>query len=225
MALGEKGIAVLAVFTLFVLLISAGVIYALQSGERRHVEVVIQGIATDLTRATALTVERELNDALRTAITAAMYEAGVRGESKENVEQRVRAFINERIEAGWEYASFSRISVPLTDEESLKLEWLPGGGLRAYGWLGAEFEHVMGARAFGLRLESTAHPRFLRIENVARTVAELAAGVTDPNALVALEQQLNDNYACEGLRIELELIDGALVVRVLDLYGAKGVVL
>lgn len=214
-------VATLAVFALFIVALSVVVVYGFQASERRRVDVIQLAIASDTTRATASAIETELNETLRTAVTAAMYEAGARQENREQVEQRVRDFINDRISLGWSFSNLT-INVPSSDENSLKLEWLPNGAVRAFGYLDAEFEHVIGTMAHGVKLDVTPPPRFQRVENVASYVVSVARYASD---LVALQTELNENYACEGLRIDVWENAGKVVAKVTDTYGAKGVIL
>ena len=132
---------------------------------------------------------------------------------------RARQYINERIAMGWEYTGFD-ISVPLTSENTLRFEWLPDGGLRAYGYLPAEFEHASGVRAFGIQLDAGVVPRYGRLHHIAYRVYDLAQSVAD---LEGFERELNENFACEWLRFEIRQQDGSVVVRVIDAYGGRAI--
>jgi hypothetical protein len=173
-------------------------------------------MAVDATRAVATGVETELNDTLTSAICAAMYDSGKRGERKEQVEARLRRYFNERISLGWKYSNFRSIRVPLSDENSLLLEWSPDGSLRAYGYLNTTFEHLRGTKAFGTRLRAGVVPRYGRMYHLAYLVYEKAKTVPD---LEAFERELNENYACEFLRFEL-----GETVTVYELYGGRAIV-
>jgi hypothetical protein len=208
------------VFTVFVILCSVVAAYTFEAGYRREFSSLHRAMILDTTRAVASSVQTELNNALRTVIQAAMYEAGRRGQDKPQVESRIRAYINERISAGWSYSNFRSIEVPSTDADSLRLEWLPDGGLRAYGYLGAEFEHLGGVKAFGVKLDAGVVPRYGRLHHLAYMVYEQAAGVPD---LEAFEAELNENYACEFLVFELGLQNGSVTLTVTDAYGGRAI--
>ncbi|MEW5995651.1 MAG: hypothetical protein AB1744_14830, partial [Candidatus Zixiibacteriota bacterium] len=78
--------ATLAVFTVFVFLTSIVALNTFEEGYQRQLSSFHQAVAIDTTKATAASVETEANEALTTAISAAMYEAGRRGETKTGVE-------------------------------------------------------------------------------------------------------------------------------------------
>ncbi len=217
----ERGAApTLAVFTLFVLLCSAAAFVSFQAGHQRQVSTIQQLIAVDVARTAAFTIESELNQTLRSAIATAMYEAGGRAENRENVEQRVRAYLNERIALGWSYSNIA-VSVPPCDENSLVLEWPANGSIIARGHLAAEVRHVGGAVVSGMSLSVEATPRFERIHHVAELVREAARGAEN---LTWLELKLNENYACEGLEIEIWADAGGVTVVVRDTFAAKVVI-
>ena len=211
----------LAVFTIFVILCSSVAIVTFQSLEERSASAIILESAADVVRATASQVGSELNSALESSIAAAMYDVGLRGGTREQVEQYVREYLNTHIS---DINAYPRpnltVVVPPCDENSLALEWLPDGGIHARGYLDARFEHVMGPRAFGLSLRAVSRPRFERIKHVAEIFVELAAGAAN---LEELERALNENYACEGLAVKLENGDDIVYVTVQDIFGARGV--
>ncbi len=211
----------LAVFTIFVILCSSVAIVTFQSLEERSASTIILESAADVIRATASQVGSELNSALESSIAAAMYDVGLRGGTREQVEQYVREYLNAHVSDINAYPHPNlTVAVPPCDENSLALEWLPDGGIRARGYLDARFEHVMGPRAFGLSLRAVSRPRFERIKHVAELSAELAADAED---LARLERELNESYACEGLAVELREENGAVSVTVQDIFGARGV--
>lgn len=200
----------LAVFTIFVILCSSVAIVTFQSMEEREVPSIVLESAADVTRATASQVESELNTALESSITAAMYDVGLMGGTRKEVENYIRDYMNVHIvEVNASSPPNLKKNVSTCDENSLILEWLPDGSIRARGFLDASFKHVMGPKAFGVRLHVVTCPRFERIKHI----AELASRVPDP-------MKLNDNYACEGIRIELE--NDTLVVK--DIFGAREVI-
>lgn len=201
----------LAVFTIFVILCTSVAIVTFQSMEEREVSSIALESAADVTRATALQVEGELNLALRSSITAAMYDVGLMGGTRENVEKYIRDYMNAHIvEINASSPPNLKIDVSTCDEHLLALEWLPDGIIHAVGCLNASFEHVMGPKAFGIRLHMVTFPMFERIKHI----AELASKAPDPT-------NINDNYACEGIRIELE--NDTLMVK--DIFGAREVII
>lgn len=211
----------LAVFTIFVILCSSVAIVTFQSLEERSASAIILESAADVIRATASQVGNELNSALESSIAAAMYDVGLRGGTREQVEQCVREYLNTHIS---DINAYPRpnltVEVPMCDENSLVLEWLPDGGIHARGYLDARFEHVMGPMAFGLSLRAVSRPRFERIKHVAELSLVQVAGAAN---LEELERALNENYACEGLAVELENEDNMVYVTVQDTFGARGV--
>jgi hypothetical protein len=210
----------LAVFTIFVILCSSVAIVTFQSLEERGVSTIILKSAADVVRATASQVESELNSTLESSIAAAMYDVGLRGGTRENVENYIHEYVNAHISDINASRSTLKVAAPLCDENSLMIEWLPNGGIRARGYLDASFEHVMGPMAFGLSLHAMSRPRFERIRHVAELSAVLVA---EAENLAELERALNDNYACEGLAVELRDENGIVSVTVQDIFGARGV--
>lgn len=212
--------AALAVFTVFIVLSVLLAAHTFSQGYRRELSILHQAMAVDTTKAVASSVQTELNNALRTVIQASVYESGKEGENKQQVEERIREYFNERIENGWYYSNFKSIEVPLTDENSLHLEWLPDGGLRAYGFLAAEFEHVSGVRAFGIKLDAGVVPRYGRLYHIGHRVYEQVQSVGD---VEEFENELNENFACEQLSFEIERGGGSIRVTVIDNYGGRAI--
>ena len=216
---GERGsVPSLAIFTVFVVLITIAAIQTFQSGYQRSSDAIQQRQAAATTRAVLKAIESELNNTLYSAIYASVYEAGKAGENRDGVERRVRRYLNERIWGGWDYSNFSLISVPPCDENSLRFEWQTDGSVRAVGYLAASVEHVMGARAHGIELMVSAAPRFERLRQVANLAFELALFHENLNKL---ESELNENYASEGLRF---IIKPGPEVTVQDLWAARRVI-
>jgi hypothetical protein len=214
----KKGAApTLAIFIIFILICSAAALATFQAGHQRQVFTIQQLMAVDIVRATSSTIEGELNQTLQTAITAAMYEAGVHPENRD-VENRVIQFLNERIALGWSYSN-ENIIVPLCDNNSLVLEWLPDGSMRARAYLAAEVRHISGVVANGISLRVNVTPRFERLKKVAEIALDLAQTSYYPN----LENELNDNYTCECLEILIEQ-NGGLTVTVKDTFAGKVVI-
>lgn len=210
--------ATLAIFTIFVILSGVVALNTFESGYARQLSTFQQRMAVDTTKAVAASVEAELNDSLETAIAAAIFEAGKGGGNKSNVEYLTRTYLNQRIEAGWSYSNFEVIYVPLSDENSLKAEWLPDGSLHAYGYLNAFFKHVMGERAYGVKLDAGIVPRYGRMLNLALRIYNQAKTVSD---IQAFENELNDNYAAERFSFEVYTYDNSLRVTLNELYGGR----
>jgi hypothetical protein len=217
----KKGAApTLAIFIIFILICAAAALATFQAGHQRQVFTIQQLMAVDVVRATSSTIEIELNQTLYTAITAAMYEAGVHPENRD-VENRVIKFLNERIDLGqklgWGYSNLI-INIENVDNKSLVLEWLPDGSMRARAYLAAEVKHISGVVANGISLRVNVTPRFERLKKVAGSVSELAR-VPGVN-LEKLEIELNENYACEGLSITVNSEN----IIVYDTFAGKVVV-
>jgi hypothetical protein len=199
----KKGAApTLAVFIIFTMICAAAALATFQAGHQRQVSTIQRLMAVDVVRATSSTIEMELNQTLQSAITAAMYEAGIGSGSKEDVKDLVIRYLNERIVLGWSYSN-ENISVPLCDENSLGLEWLPDGSVKAIAYLAAEVRHISGVVANGISLRVNVTPRFERLKTVAEVIShspayELAHTSDD---FEMLQNELNENYACEGLSI------------------------
>jgi hypothetical protein len=205
-----------------IVLISLLALDIFEAGHRRQLLLFHRSMAVDTTRALAASVQTELNHALTSATQAAMYESGKAGETKDNVEDRLRRYFNQRISAGWEYSNFKEIRVPLSDENSLLLEWLPDGSLRAYGYLDAVIEHLAGIKAFGIRLRAGVVPRYGRLHHLAHLIYGKAGTVTD---LETFEDELNENYACEYLVFDLGRDnEGRLTLSIYERYGGRAIV-
>ena len=189
--------ATLAIFTVFVILSGVVALNTFESGYMRQLNTLQQRMSVDTTKAVAAAIETELDDSLAKAISAAIYELGKTAEkNKVVIENRFRTYFNERIAAGWAYSNFENIYVPLSDENSLQVEWLPDGQPHAYGYLNASFKHVSGAKAYGVKLDAGVAPRYARMIFLAYHVYDQAKLLPD-NALPAFESEVNDNYAAE----------------------------
>ena len=217
----QKGAApTLAVFLLFVLLCSAAAFTSFQAGHQRQVSTIQQLIAVDVVRASASTIESELNQTLSITIGAAMYEAGGHAENKENVELRARKYLNERIDLGWNYSNMT-VWVENCNENNLKFYWLPDGSIAARGYLEAEIRHVGGAVANGIKISVDVTWRYERLHTVAKLASKMSGTASDYERL---ENELNENFACERLFFELGNRDGRCWVTVYDNFGAKIIV-
>jgi len=205
---GERGSApVLAIFTIFILFSCTLAIWSFQESDQRSVSATQQLVAADVTRATASTIESELNQALSTAVTAAMYDVGSTGGDRGDVERLTLEYFNQRISHGWSYPNLE-VGMPQISDEDLVFEWQPDGSARVWGYLGAEFKHVYGPTAHGVRLEVSVSPRFLRIENVAWRMLRENFNVLDVN-----------RYAAEGLEVELVENDTHVTAIVRDVFA------
>jgi len=211
--------AMLAIFTVFVILSGVVALNTFESGYVRQINTLQQRIAVDTTKAVAAVVEAELNDALETAIAAAMFEAGKENRSKAFVENLLREYFNQRIDAGWSYSNFS-ISVLRSDENSLHVEWLPDGGLRAYGYLNALFEHVTGARAYGIKLDAEIAPRYGRMQYIAGLVYNQLQDTTKVQDIKLFENEINKEYAAECFSFK---IYNRASFTVYELYGGRAI--
>lgn len=217
----ESGSAeLLAIFAVFVVLSGLVALNTFESGYLRQMEALQERMAVDTTRAVALAIESELNDSLRSAIAAAMFEAGRFAGSKAEVESRLRSYFNQRIAAGWAYSNFDNIYIPLSDENSLQVEWLPDGGLRAHGYLEASFTHVLGARAYGVKLDAGVSPRYGRMLHLANLAYGWAQRAAD---IAALEEELNENYSAEMFSFHIYWENGALKLTITELYGGRAI--
>ena len=210
----DRGFAVLAVFAVMAIFISALAAETLRQGYRRQTETInlLSSIAT--TRATASCIERELSEVVRSGVLASMYGTGMLGENSEQVEERIVSFLNARIEKGWSFSGFREISVHPADENSISLLWMPDGSLRVEASLRARILHISGVEVCGLRIEERVFPRFLRLARLARLAAEmLESGAGEDE----VENEMNLRYACELVRFK---ISGGHVT-VWDLYGGQ----
>jgi len=210
----------LAIFTVFVILSGAVALSTFESGYLRQMNTLQQRMAVDTTRAVASAVEAELNDSLRTAIAAAMFEVGKFAGTKADVEARLRSYLNQRIAAGWSYSNFENIYIPLSDENSLRVVWLPDGGVRVYGYLNASFIHVTGAKTFGVKLDAGVVPRYGRMLYLANLTYSWAKEVPD---IVALESALNENYSAERFAFHIYRENGILKLTLTELYGGRAI--
>lgn len=223
----ESGSAeMLAILTVFVILSGVIALNTFETGYVRQLNTFQQRMAIDTTKAVASAVEAELNDSLATAIAAAMYEAGKTAGTKEVVETLLRTYFNQRIAAGWSYSNFDSISVPLSDENSLRVEWLPDGGLRAYGYLNASFKHVMGAIAYGVKLDAGVAPRYGRMLYVAENLVYPQALIVYARSrslsdLKPFENELNENYLAERFSFSLYVEDNSVKLTLNELYGGR----
>lgn len=208
LALGENGSApVLAVFTIFVILSCALAISGFQGSDQRSVSATEQLAAADVTRATASTIEGELNQALATAITASMHDAGIAGKDRSAVEQLTLDYLNRRISSGWSYSNIS-VVMPKVSAGDLAFEWQPDGSVRVEGYIDSEVRHVYGPTSHGIKLDASVNPRFLRLRSVALELLD-DSGVVE-----------SDRYAAEGLGVEVSKSNNSVTAVVTDLFAS-----
>ena len=208
---------VLGIFAVFVIITSIAAVYMFEAEYRNHLNATQRRLALDATKATMESLKTELNTALRTSIEAAMYEVGKSGGTKNEVDARTRRYFNDRIKAGWSYYNFS-INVPLSDENSLRLVWQPDGGLEATGYLSATVEHISGVKGFGAEILASAVPRYGRMYFLANKVYGQAIHADN---LEALENEYNENYACERFHFSIDSIGGQVIVTVRDEHAGR----
>ncbi len=219
--LEEKGAApTLAIFLILIVISSALVISQLQSSEEREISAIQLLMASDEARSALSSINSELNGALRKSATAAMYDVGMSGGSIEDVENYVIDYLNNRIEKGWKHPNLEE-NVPLVDENSISFKWQPDGSLSIKVYLDTKIKHVNGPTAYGTYLEANPYPRFQRIRQVARNVADKIPSDGTENEINELENELNENYECEGLSINLKIDDSTVIVNVEDDYAGE----
>lgn len=213
----------LAIFVIFVIVSSSLVLIHLQSREESEVSEIQRLMASDVTQATSSSIEAELNNALYRIVETAMYDVGMESGTRGNVENRVIGYLNARIEEIWKYPNLE-IEVPRATENSIKFEWQADGGVVVWGYLDSRIEHVVGPTAYGTFLHAAPPDRFQRLKYVSGLVAERVERVT-AESIPELENELNENYECEGMEIDLTPEDSLIGISVMDTYGGKGVVL
>ena len=213
----ERGsVPELAAFVVLVLVCASIAVASFQASQHRQVSATQQLLAADAVKATLAAIEEELNSALHGAIVAAMYDVGLAGGSREQVERQARLYLNQRISLGWRRGNMV-IEVPPVDEGNLTFEWRPDGGVVAKGYLAAEVRHIMGPAAHGVALEASPLPRFERLRNVALQLLPRAGSAAD---LAAMEEELNSLYSPEGLVVSLQREEDEVIVAVGDVLAA-----
>lgn len=205
----------LAIFLIFVIVSSGLVIAHLQSINERKVYSIQLQVASDFTQSTITSINSELNEALHTATASAMDYVGSKGGTVEDVEDNIIRYLNDRIQRGWDYPNLENIYIPQVNENSIIFDWQPDGSLVVLGYLKSKVEHVRGPAAYGTFLHATSPPRFKRIKYLSEMITE---GISDQDmGIEEYEEELNENYECERLRIIIE----ENLAGVLDLYGGK----
>lgn len=210
--------ALLALFAIFIIVSSMAAVYTFEAGYRVRMSAVSMRSAADTTRAMLRSIEWELNRTLKTSIEAAMYGIGRAGGSKEDIIRATRDSLNYRIAAGWDYHNFRSIEVPPCDENNLLLIWLPDGSLEATGYLNSTVTHVSGTRGFGTRLSVGVVPRYGRMYRLAHMAYSDAVRGGD---LREVEEEYNENYACELFTFSVENVGGRIRVTVRDDYAGE----
>jgi len=210
----DRGAAVLAVFTVFIILSSAlaAETFRRAYSERTRTFQLVSSVAT--ARAAASSIELELSEAMRMAVMGAMYEGGMLGENQEGIKERVISALNARIEAGWSYSGFRQIEVYPVGENSVQAVWLPDGSLNVSAFIQSKIVHLSGAEVVGLKAESGAFPRYLRLKHLAEMAEGMLAGGENREQL---ESRLNEEYACE--LIFFRILENCVIVA--DLYGGE----
>lgn len=212
----------LAIFLILIIISSALVLAQLQRSEERNIDAIQLLTASDEARSALASINSELNSALRKSANTAMYDVGMRGGSIEEVENRIIDYLNDRIEEGWDYSNLEE-NIPLVNENSISFHWQPDGSLSVRVQLDTEIKHVMGPTAFGTYLQADTYPRFERIEEVAHQVSEKIPENASSEEIEDLEGELNENYECEGLEINLSTDGSKVNIRVNDVYAGETV--
>jgi len=210
--------ALLAFFTIFVIISSLVAVYLFERGYGTKLGAIEMRIASDATRAVLKSVETELNQTLKTSVEAAMYRLGRAGREKGEITVAARESFNTRIRAGWSYHNFQSISVPLSDENTLHFEWLPDGSLQATGYLDVVVTHLTGVKGFGAELSSGVVPRYGRMWYLANRAYEEATGGKNPQQV---EDEFNEKYSCELFTFSVESVEGSVRVTVKDDYAGR----
>lgn len=102
-------------------------------------------------------------------------------------------------------------------------DWQPNGSLKVKVYLKSEIEHVKGPTAYGTFLRASSVARFQRIKQVANQVSNIATNKTWEE-LQKLENELNENYECEEIKINFVKENENVYIDIDDLYGARRVV-
>ncbi len=220
----ERGIApVLAIFLIFVVVSSNMVILYLNYSNQEEISTIQRLTAEDITKATNESIKSEMNKALNTSIAAAMYDVGSKGGTEENIEKFIINYMNQKIQQGWNYPNIE-VNIPLINENSIDFTWQPNGSLIVKAYLKSKVRHVKGPIAYGISLKTSVLSRFQRLKYIANQISEKAEDVK-VDKLNYLENSLNENYRCEGIKIELAIENSNLEIKVKDIYGAKRVII
>lgn len=192
-----------------------------QTSERRGISAIQQRTAADVARGKASATDVELTKNLETAASAAMYDAGKLGETRGYVENLIIRYFNNLVSENWSDSNIT-VTMPSNVENDLSFEWKPNGSLVIKSYLDAKFEHVMGSTVYGLELRAKSQPpfggaRFQRQKHVAELIQDKAGKASD---LDVFEREVNDNYACEGLSIDIK-VDDKISVGVTDNYAGE----
>lgn len=214
---------VLAVFLIFIVISTALVVSHIHSTTEREVSSIQLLMSSDIAAATMDGINAELEDTLFTATTAAMYDVGMGGGNRENIENYLIEYLNGRIEKGWSYPGLE-VDVPFADENSVFLYWKPDGRLEVRVCLDSRVEHIRGPAAYGTFIQVSPHPRFLRIRHVAEQWRTKLLNGLRPENLSLFENDLDENYGCEGIDIDLDLVDNSVFLNAADVYGSRIVV-
>ncbi len=218
---GEKGAApTLIVFILFVMVSTTLVISYIQTTEESTVSSIQMANASDTTRATLNSINSELEEALRKSATAAMYDVGMGGGTIDEVENKTKEYMNNRIERGWDYANLDTNIPKIGEGTNNSIEFIeqPNGSLLIRLRLeDSEIKHALGPTAYGTYLQVNLFPRFRRIESLAKQIDK---DLEDTDDLQSLEDNYNEKYKYEGIKVEIE--PDSIIVR--DLYAGRRVI-
>lgn len=224
MIASERGAApTLAIFVIFVIVSTGLVIAHLQSSNQEEINTIQNYTAADVTQATSDSINSELNKALRTSISAAMYDVGKKSRGIDTVENIVIKYMNRKISEGWKYPNIE-VKIPSLKKSSTHFNWRPDGSLSVTAYLKSKLKHVKGPASFGMVLKANISSRFIRIKNVTNQILKKVNKVSI-NEIEEFEEELNDNYQYEGIRVDLKIENSHLKVNVKDVYGSKRVII
>lgn len=217
--LKENGAApTLAIFLILIVISSALVIAQLQSSEERKVSSIQLLMASDETSSTLSSINSDLEGSLETALPAAMQYAGERGGSVEDVEDYVSTYLENRVEEGWDYGNINE-NVPL-NENSIIFRWQPNGSLLVTLKLNTVTKHVKGPSAYGTYIKASTFARFKRLKQLTEQLnEENYSHLDNDEEMKKLEGELNENYRCEGIEVNLYRENSQILAEVRDIYG------
>ncbi len=219
----ERGAApTLAIFIIFIIVSTSLVLAHLQYLNKEEADKIQNYTANDITKSTSDSIKVELNKALNTSISAAMYDAGKLGKERKSVENRIIRYMNYKISKGWNYPNIVVEILPL-NKKSTYFHWWPDGSLSVKVYLKSKLKHVKGPTAYGIVLRADINSRFMRIKHITDRIIKKAKKIS-PSEIINFEKELNENYECEGIDINLEIENKTLEVNVRDIYGPKEVI-
>lgn len=208
----HEGFAVLSVFAVMAILISALAAETFRQSYRRQEETYSFLSCVATVRAAASCVERDLSEVVRTGAMASMFRAGWLGENSELVRNELVSCLNRRILAGWSFSGFREVSVDPADENSVSVAWRPDGSMEIEALFRSRIVHISGAEVSCLKIREEAFPRYLRLARLAALAESMLEAGADEGVL---ENTMNESYACELIAFR---ISGGQVT-VWDLHG------